>query len=185
MESQKLVHDELKKLYAAYRGTADIRAKGQFFSPNCVQLCRPRPSYAATNSETIIRYLLEFEDGGKIQGSSIEAPGPAQPAMEGYYTIRPVKDNEVEFGTDEQVGPAGFASPTEIERRARQESWVGMRVDLWDDDGTSQNGVKNGLLVKVKYWWRMEGGVWKQILHDIMYMGPRDGTEGAEGEILR
>lgn len=47
-----------------------------------------------------------------------------------------------------------------------------MRVDLWDSD-------PKALLVKVQYWWRVEGGEWLQILHDILYIGPRDGTEGS------
>ena len=50
---------------------------------------------------------------------------------------------------------------------------------LWFDDGFEKD-----ILVKVRYWWRKEGGEWLQILHDIMYMGPRDGTEGSDGELL-
>jgi hypothetical protein len=68
-----------------------------------------------------------------------------------------------------------------------------MRVDLWDEGGEDE-----GLLVKVQYWFRLEETLerqrvmgddgwmgWKQCLHDITYLGPKDGTEGQEGlEIL-
>jgi len=155
--------DELKELYAAYRHTSDIDEKGQFFSPECIQICRPQPSFAATNRETIVRYLHEY------------ASGPPKP--QGYYTIRPLRDDEFEFSTDEIVAAAGFETAHQLKQKAQTESWVGMRVDLWSDDNP-------GMLVKVQYWWRREAGTWMQILHDIMYLGPRDGTEGSEGEIL-
>ena len=66
-----------------------------------------------------------------------------------------------------------------------------MRVDLWDE-----GGEEDGLLVKVQYWWRFEeipehergdeqAMGWRQCLHDIMYLGPKDGTEGEDGlEVL-
>ena len=59
-----------------------------------------------------------------------------------------------------------------------------MRVDLWSDGSVDEHGKRESLLVKVNYWWKKKDGVWLQILHDIVYMGPRDGTEGLRGEIL-
>lgn len=48
-----------------------------------------------------------------------------------------------------------------------------MRVDLWNDEGLDGLGNKKGLLVKVRYWWGQENGVWLQTLHVITYLGPR------------
>ena len=155
---------DLKKLYAAYRHTSDIDEKGQFFSPSCIQICRTQPAYAATNRETIVRYLHE---------SASDAPKP-----KGCYTIRPLRADEFEFSTDETVKAAGFETARQLKEKAESEGWVGMRVDLWSGD------IPEGMLVKVQYWWKKEAGTWMQILHDIMYLGPRDGTEGTEGEIL-
>jgi hypothetical protein len=56
---------------------------------------------------------------------------------------------------------------------------------MWTEDGTDR-----GILVKVHYWWRMEplgseNGTWKQMFHDILYLGPRNGTEtDAGGEVI-
>jgi hypothetical protein len=108
------------------------------------------------------------------------------------YTIRPLHTSEFDFGTDDITAPIGFIVE-ELKQKAAQEGWVGMRVDLWNQDED-----RKGLLVKVQYWWRLEeisgdGRVmdefasrgWRQCLHDIMYLGPKDGTEGEEGvEVL-
>ncbi|CCF32543.1 hypothetical protein CH063_00823 [Colletotrichum higginsianum] len=164
----------LKSIYASYRHTVDIDAKGAFFSPSCYQICRPNPSFAATSRGTIVRYL--HEHAAKNNSTT--------PKKRGFYTIRPLRDAEYEFGTDEQVAPAGFSSALEVRNKAIKEGWFGMRVDLWDE--RSEDGANNAgdLLVKVQYWWRKEDGVWTQIFHDIVYIGPRDGTEGIDGEIL-
>lgn len=68
------VHDELKRLYAEYRHTADIDAKGRFFSPACIQICRPLPSYAARNRDTIVRYLHEAAAKGPPGSGGDSAP---------------------------------------------------------------------------------------------------------------
>ncbi|KAK3692005.1 hypothetical protein B0T22DRAFT_416073 [Podospora appendiculata] len=170
----------LKALYATYRGTADIDAKGAFFSPECIQICRPQPAYAATNRQTIVRYLHEAASTGKnlATGGQIKTDREIKKGA----TIRPLTDDEFEFATDDVTAPAGFTSSA-LKRKAELEDWVGMRVDMWDgDDGTGS--TSGGLLVKVQYWWRKEGEEWVQILHDIMHMGPLEGTEGSEGELL-
>ena len=189
----------IKTLYHTYRHTTDLNLKGQFFSPTCIQICRPTPSYAATTREQIVQYLRDAQEG-KIPVSDefststhnpvvSEEPTPQEKAS-GVYTIRPLLASEFEFSTADVTAPVGF-SPEELRRKAEEEEWVGMRVDLWERGG-------RGLLVKVQYWWRLEevlegeravgegrGREWKQCLHDIMYLGPSDGTEGKDGlEIL-
>lgn len=170
----------LKQLYAAYRHTSDISLKGNFFSPTCIQICRPRPSFAACDRETIVRYLQEAAGQDHDTTSSTTEAINKQP-KKSYYTIRPLREDEFEFGTDEQVKPAGFAAADDVKQKAKAEGWVGMRVDLWDEEGEDGN---EGLLVKVQYWWRKEEQGWIQISHDIMYIGSRDGTEGSQGELL-
>lgn len=126
------------------------------------------------------------EEYGKVpsRGDLIASPpSQAKPKAKGKYTIRPLQPSEFEFSTSEITSHIN-STPEELERKAREEGWVGMRVDLWDEED-------GGMLVKVKYWWREEEGeddeekTWKQCLHDIMYLGPRDGTEGGDGlEVL-
>jgi len=183
-DSDEGVNETLKRLYAEYRHTVDIDDKGHFFSPLCKQICRPRPSYAAKNRETIVGYLHDVARQGTSAATGRPNAIGDKPAMKGYYTIRSLEDSEVDFAADDQVRPAGFNSAEEVRQMALAEGWVGMRVDLWEGDGLGDNGDAQGLLVKVTYWWRKEDGVWLQILHDIMYMGPRDGTEGVNGEVL-
>ncbi|KAK1985982.1 hypothetical protein LZ30DRAFT_707038 [Colletotrichum cereale] len=161
-----------KMMYRSYRQTSDIDAKGAFFSSSCYQICRPKPSFSARNRDTIVGYLHDY-----APKATAATEANKKPEQKSFYTIRPLRETEYEFGTDEQVAPAGFASVEEVQRKALREGWVGMRVDLWDDQ-------ENSLLVKVQYWWRKENDIWIQIFHDIMYMGPRDGTEGMDGEIL-
>lgn len=198
---QKDVTAHLQQLYADYRHTADIEAKAGFFSPACCQICRPTPAFAARDRDTIMRYLRETSGKGKdrIQQFVEDTDNPStisdSPAKDtaavtntlnkSFYTIRPLTDGEKEFGQDESAIPAGFDSASEIKLRAESEGWVGMRVDLWDDEGTDKEGRLLGILVKVQYWWK-EGlpGEWMQILHDIIYLGSRDGTEGTQGQIL-
>lgn len=169
------ITNHLKQLYAAYRHTDDINLKGNFFSSTCFQVCRPRPSFAARNRETIVQYLHAAADQGTSLSSSTTE-------KKGYYTIRPLRQDEFEFGTDEQVAPTGFATAGELRQRAETEGWVGMRVDLWDVEVGKEES--EGTLVKVQYWWRKEEDGWIQILHDITYLGPRDGTEGSHEEVL-
>lgn len=40
------------------------------------------------------------------------------------------------------------------------------------------------MLLKVQSWWREGQPQWLQILHDIMYLGQQDVTEGQEGDDL-
>lgn len=166
----------LKSLYAAYRRTKDIDAKAAFFSPACYQICRPKPSFAARNRETIVRYLHETAPKNDAADTT--------PRMKGYYTIRPMEVEEFEFGTDEHVLPAAFDSSEKVKEKADEEGWVGMRVDLWSELVDERAQEDDSLLVKVQYWWRKEDGEWTQIFHDIVYMGPKDGTQGSQGEVL-
>ncbi|KAG8167345.1 hypothetical protein KVR01_003034 [Diaporthe batatas] len=196
---QKAITAHLQQLYADYRHTANIEAKAHFFSPACRQICRPRPGFAARERETIMRYLREASGEGKariqqfIEDTDTPFPtsGPAKKTAtdegtqhKSFYTIRPLTEGEEEFGNDESAILAGFDSASSIKLLAENEGWVGMRVDLWDDEGTGSEGEALGILVKVQYWWK-EGlpGEWSQILHDIMYLGSRDGTEGTQGQI--
>lgn len=189
----------LKQLYAEYRHTADVEAKAQYFSPDCRQICRPTPAFSATNRDTIMKYLRETsgkgtekiqqytEDPGKtaaIRSPDNEIVASVSTPKKSFYTIRPLTGGEMEFGSDENAVAAGFTSASAIKHQAEREGWVGMRVDLWDDEGTDRGGERLGILVKVQYWWKEEKGLWSQILHDIMYLGSRDGTEGSQGEIL-
>lgn len=173
--------DHLKELYHAYRHTKEIDQKGNFFSSVCHQVCRPQPSFAARNRETIVRYLHETADKGTNTSSS-NTDATNNQSKKGYYTIRPVREDEFEFGTDEQVAPAGFATANEIKQKAEAEGWVGMRVDLWDVEMGKE--LSEQRLIKVHYWWRKEEDGWIQILHDILSIGPREGTEGSEGDVL-
>ncbi|KAF5556435.1 hypothetical protein FPHYL_7936 [Fusarium phyllophilum] len=94
--------------------------------------------------------------------------------------MRPLLTSEKEdFATLEELAPAGFASLEEVREKAEVEKWEGLRVNMWTEDNKGR-----GILVKVQYWWREEDGAWKQILHDIMFLGPVDGTEKDGGGIL-
>ena len=190
----------LKQIYHAYRHTTDTDSKAVFFSPHCMQVCRPIPSYAATTRQEIVRYLRDAQQGDvptKEQSTSsieisdnLNAEG-RKPESEkstkarNLYTIRLLSPSEFEFGTDEITKPIGLTTE-QLKQRAVDEKWVGMRVDLWDE------GMESGLLVKVQYWWRLEvipdgervmdekqAMGWRQCLHDIMYLGPKDGSQGA------
>lgn len=172
------VHEHLKSLYAEYRHTGDIDDKGRFFSPHCLQICRPTPSFCANDRQTIISYLHQVADKTLVfEGDGEDSKGKGTPGKS-LYTIRPLNSQEtVDFATDDIAAHVGIASTT-LRSRAEAEGWQGLRVDLWDSD-------PNALLVKVQYWWRVEDGEWLQILHDILYIGPRDGTEGSSrDEIL-
>lgn len=135
-------------------------------------------------TEKIQQYAEDPDKTAAIRGPGNETVAGVSTTKKSFYTIRPLTDGEMEFGSDETAVPAGFDSASAIKLRAEREGWVGMRVDLWDDEGTDRGGERLGMLVKVQYWWKEEKGVWSQILHDIMYLGSRDGTEGSQGEIL-
>jgi hypothetical protein len=175
---QAEAHAQLKEQYIAYYHTPDPQAKRTFYSSQCRQICRSDPSYAAQNPDEIVAYLYDSVTRFKDLISTA-------PTTKNHCTTRPLTSEEsADFGTLEVVVPAGFASVEELRLQAREEEWVGMRVDLWQDDGKG-----TGMLVKVHYWWRREGGgddehsAWKQILHDILYLGRVDGTQGTQGEI--
>jgi hypothetical protein len=168
-----------------------------------MQICRPIPTFAATTREQIVQYLKDAEKG-KIpvedtsEGQSIVTTEEARDGTSAtksntkprsFYTIRPLLPSEFEFSTPD-VTSAIHLTPSQLHRQAVAEAWIGMRVDLWDE-----GNVNKDLLVKVQYWWRKEevaaeqeiegdseGKGWRQCLHDIMYLGPKDGTEGKEGE---
>ncbi|KAH7121622.1 hypothetical protein EDB81DRAFT_814159 [Dactylonectria macrodidyma] len=181
--------DHLRQLYTEYRQTKDLDEKGLFFSEQCHQICRSDPSYAARERATIVQYLREsgplvariLRDAGQLGAD--EAVGSNTKAN--YYTIRPLAAEEAhDFGTVEHVAPAGYKSVAELQSQAATEKWEGVMVDMWSDDGDGK-----GFMAKAKYWWRLEdvednGGTWRQTLHDILYLGVRDGTEGTDGGIL-
>jgi hypothetical protein len=190
----------IRKLYHTYRHTSDIEQKGLFFSPTCMQICRPIPSFAATTRGQIVQYLKDAEKG-KIPVEDVskqesmqtkgEEVNDENPKRRSLYTIRPLIPSEFEFSTSD-ITSAVHLAPTQLREQASAEKWIGMRVDLWDEGEANE-----GLLVKVQYWWREEDVVageemegdgekkgWRQCLHDIMYLGPRDGSEGKEGEVL-
>lgn len=191
----------IKSLYHEYRHTTDLDEKGFFFSLTCLQICRPTPAYAATTRAQIVQYLRDAQQGKiPLDNTAIKTPKKSEVAshptesasdIRSVYTIRPLNAAEFEFGTEAVTAPVGV-TPGELKEKAEQEHWIGMRVDLWDEGGAGT------LLVKVQYWWRLEAAsneerklgvdqnrVWKQCLHDIMFLGPKDGTEGQDGlEIL-
>jgi hypothetical protein len=182
----------LQQLYHAYRHTIDIDAKGVFFSPTCIQICQPIPSYAATSRAQIVQYLKDAEKGNVPASTSVSTTSPPEQAKKligrGHYTIRPLHPDEHVFSSASAIN----LTHEQLLQKSKKEGWVGMRVDLW---GMDQD--EGGMLVKVRYWWREEhvaagedmdwdvgGRGWRQCGHDIIYLGERDGTEGVEGGIL-
>ncbi|KAF5702593.1 hypothetical protein FMUND_13407 [Fusarium mundagurra] len=173
------LEEDLFKLYREYRETND---KTLFFSPQCRQICRTDPGYAAKDRDAILRFL--DESGAVLQriyheaGWDIREISPR--SVKSFYTMRPLLTSEKEdFATVEELAPAGFTSLEEVRDKAKSEKWEGLRVNIWTQDNKGR-----GILVKVQYWWRVEDGEWKQILHDIMFLGPVDGTERDGGGIL-
>ncbi|KAF5005566.1 hypothetical protein FDECE_7973 [Fusarium decemcellulare] len=164
------VLSELKRLYSSYYHAQTSADKEPLLSPSCRQICRTSPEFAAENRDKIMEYIRDM---------AAKQQEPSAP-RKSYYTIRALGASEFDFGADEIVQPAGFASTAEVEQRARKEGWVGTRVDICDQ--TTGEG-SYGFLVKMRYWWKRENGSWVQILHDIMYMGPFDGSEGTDGEL--
>jgi hypothetical protein len=213
----------IKQLYHSYRHTSDIDRKGLFFSPTCMQICQPIPSYAATSRTGIVKYLKDAQVGdvpvadaappSKIptamseEDENVVARKPLataqteikkdephktgdneKPKSRDVYTIRPLHTAEHEFSVNTITAPVGL-TPAQLLQKSKDEAWIGMRVDLWTDGAPDE-----GLLVKVQYWWRKEAiksgekiegdegeKGWMQCLHDIMYLGPKDGSEGEEG----
>ncbi|KAF4343547.1 hypothetical protein FBEOM_2456 [Fusarium beomiforme] len=181
------LHEELIKLYREYRDTKSIDSKAEFFSEECHQICRADPDYAAKDRGTILRFLREsgevFARIYSEAGWDISEMDPG--SVKSFYTMRPLEGAERDdFATMRELAPAGFASLEEVRDKAKAEKWEGLRVNMWTEDSQGR-----GILVKVQYWWRKEsegkdGGEWKQILHDIMFLGPVDGTERDGGGIL-
>ncbi|KAF9774551.1 hypothetical protein IL306_007415 [Fusarium sp. DS 682] len=181
------LEEELFKLYREYRDTKSIESKADFFSKECRQICRTDPEYAAKERDIILRFLRESgQVFARVYGEAgwdINEMDPA--SVKSFYTMRPLEESEKsDFGTMRELGPAGFTSLDEVRDKAKAENWEGLRVNMWTEDSKAR-----GILVKVQYWWRKEseskdGGEWKQILHDIMFLGPVDGTERDGGGIL-
>jgi hypothetical protein len=172
------VIEHLQSLYSTYRRTTDRKKKTFYFSPTCIQICRPQPSYAATNRQQIEQYQRE---------AAPDTDDASEKKLR-FYTLRTLAPAEHDFGDDSVTKNVGF-TVAELKQRAEEEDWIGMRADLWEEK-------EEGMLVKVQYWWRYEaveederfegckeGNGWRQCLHDIMYIGPRDGTEGADGNV--
>jgi len=184
----------LKSQYHTYRHTPNPTLQSFHFSPTCLQICRPIPSYHATTRAQIIQYQKDA-----ISASEMKAKDPLfKPLVgeniRGVYTIRPLTSAEASDFSTQEVTAEIVLSPEELARKAREEGWVGMRVDLWDEGVP----IEGSLLVKVQYWWRWEdvavgeglegdeeGMGWRQCLHDVVYIGERDGSEGEEGLEVR
>jgi hypothetical protein len=186
----------IKQLYHAYRQTPDFDAQGLFFSPTCMQICRPIPTYAATSRAEIVKYAKDAAAGEVPTEKDSSASTQKTDAVdsegaqkeEKSYTIRPLDPSEYEFSTDAIAAHVG-CKVADLEAKSKAEKWVGMRVDVWFG-----GAKKEGLLVKVQYWWRYEavkegeevegdtdGFGWRQCFHDIIYLGPKDGTQGGGG----
>lgn len=207
---QDVIYAKLKQVYHEYRHTKYIPAKGAFFSPKCMQICRPMPKYAALRRETILLYLVQsegfkdMEDYEQAQGASSSSAIKTRSSQDasgrdaedtdevkvkalkgkGFYSIRSLKPVEAsEILSEEFVAPLEM-TPSRLEELKHREGWVGMRVELWDVNEEDDTGR----LIRVNYWWREEnvGGEkkWLQCLHDIISIGERDGTEGQEGDVL-
>jgi hypothetical protein len=179
----------IKVLFHTYRSTPDFEYKGLAFSPTCMQVCRPIPSFAATTREQIVQHQKDA-DAGNIPTDdtniyatreTVSEPAEVRSNPKLFYTIHPISVSSASFGTLESCAAIN-CTPSQLQRQAEDEDWMGMRVDLWDEG-------EDGLLVKVQYWWREEdeegSKVLRQCLHDIVYLGPKDGTEGSDGlEVL-
>jgi hypothetical protein len=189
----------LKNLYHAYRHTTELDRKSMYFSPTCMQICRPTPTYAATTRGQIVQYLRDAQQGKVPVNNSLGTQARPEVLNDGIiqktshanksvYTIRPLLPSEYEFGAEDNITPIHMTSDA-LHRIVKDQQWVGMRVDLWDE-----GPVDTCLLVKVQYWWRLEraedgkglegdteGYGWRQCMHDIMYLGPREGTEHQSG----
>jgi hypothetical protein len=203
---------QIKTLYHIYRNTRSISAQAGFISPTCLQICRPIPSFSATSREQIVRYSEDAQSGtlsldsnpppekdvterdesdsrdDADSASIAKERGETSPANL-VYTIRQIVPSDHAWDMSDTVISSIDLTPTALETKAKDEDWIGMRVDLWDDAPS-----KGTLLVKVNYWWRweavqegeeMEGDTcgygWRQCLHDIVYLGPKDGTEREDG----
>lgn len=194
---------QIKHYYHVYRHTEEIERKSLFFSPNCMPICRSTPSYAATSRDGIAQYLQDAQQGNipvyapasspavisDLSGDHMTGPGPRTtklPKSRSVYTIRTLHQSEFEFGSDDIVAPIGY-TVKQLKSKAIREEWIGMRVNLWEE------GVERDLLVKVQYWWRLEEipdheqmgshplrRSWRQCLHDIIFIGPKDGTENED-----
>ncbi|KAF2828967.1 hypothetical protein CC86DRAFT_345399 [Ophiobolus disseminans] len=190
------VEARIQKIYHSYRHTSKVDQKGLFFSPTCVQICRPIPDYAATTRGQIVQYLKDAQEGNVPVDSATAPPSETfiPPKDSGVYTIRPLHPTEATDFSLSTITSSIHLTPLQLLQKSRDEGWIGMRVDLWDE-GAATN---DSLLVKVQYWWRKEeiqvgeemegdenGEGWRQCLHDIMYLGPKDGTEGEEGLEVR
>jgi hypothetical protein len=170
-ETSQNTEAHLRELYHAYRHTISIPQKGVYFSPTCLQVCRPIHAFAATNRETIIQYLIEAAGFKNLEEwEEAHRLGKDKDTLKrNYYSIRPLSVAESEEVLEEDVTEPLGISPEELKQTKIKEGWVGMRVDLWDeqDDGCFR-------FIEVKYWWRKEEGEWTQCLHDIMSIDTRE-----------
>ncbi|CAK7233553.1 hypothetical protein SBRCBS47491_008651 [Sporothrix bragantina] len=163
----------LQQLYRDYYHTADLDAKTRFFAFDCKQVCRPRPDYAACDKAAIVRLLQEAPSLSALTGVQVTGG-------KSFATIRSLSPEECTFACgDACVQAAGFDSATALHDYAVKNNWVGLRVDMWDVDEADNT---KGSLIKVQYWWAFRFGQWTQVLHDILYIGPLDGTQGEGGQ---
>jgi hypothetical protein len=182
----------LTSQYHTYRHTLNLDTQGHFFSPTCLQICRPMPTYSATTRAQIVQYQKDAAWASDLKAQ--ENPKHVDANVRGVYTIRRLSSTEArDFSTQEITSQVGL-SPDELGARADEQGWVGMRVDLWDEGAP----LEGSMMVKVQYWWRWEdvaldeelegdkeGKGWRQCLHDIMYIGQKDGSEREEGLEVR
>ncbi|CAK7201731.1 hypothetical protein SEUCBS139899_004443 [Sporothrix eucalyptigena] len=163
----------LHQLYRDYYHSPDIDAKAHFFAFDCKQVCRSRPDYAACDKAAIVRLMQETPSLSALTGAE-----PSTEKPKSFATIRALSPSECSFAdNDATVQAAGFTSAAALHEYATRNNWVGLRVDLWDEDDK-----KEGSLLKVHYWWAFRFGQWVQVLHDILYIGPLDGSQGEGGQ---
>ena len=154
----------LKAAYYAYRSSLELFSTSlvtPHLSQTCHQICRPLPSYNASNRETIIGFL---EDSWRVKSAAEWAQ------TRGCIVVSALTEEQRADGLEAVERELG----AEVRRRAEgEEGWEGLRVGLWDEgSGDGEEGK-----VIVNYWWRKDlvGGEekWVQCLHDIVFLGSK------------
>jgi hypothetical protein len=147
--SQDKITETLKSEYLSYLAAQDRKddtAVEAFMSPSCWQLARQNPAWNLQNRDAITSILISMR--------SLES-GSRNPGR-GKVEMRAL--SEEERGT----------LPEATRKQALEEGWKGLYVVLED-------AKSDGRIVKVRYWFRIEEGRWVQCLHDLLWVGPKDG----------
>ncbi|RXG42988.1 hypothetical protein VDGE_30622 [Verticillium dahliae] len=102
--SDEVLAAVLSKQYADYRHAPDIEARAAFISPHCRQICRPHPSYGASDRQAILEYLYEASGERPYDKTTtpiqqiLQSQAGVPPGAKAYYTIRPLTQGELNFG---------------------------------------------------------------------------------------